>query len=73
MVIILKITFSILKFSRGKPLDFLPLDPLPVPRIFCSKMLLCPIYGELAQLVERCDRTAEVRDSSSLFSIFQRY
>jgi hypothetical protein len=25
--------------------------------------------GELAQLVERCDRTAEVRDSSSLFSI----
>lgn len=26
-------------------------------------------YGELAQLVERCDRTAEVRDSSSLFSI----
>jgi hypothetical protein len=26
--------------------------------------------GELAQLVERCDRTAEVRDSSSLFSIW---
>jgi hypothetical protein len=26
-------------------------------------------FGELAQLVERCDRTAEVRDSSSLFSI----
>ena len=27
------------------------------------------LSGELAQLVERCDRTAEVRDSSSLFSI----
>ena|GEM_PF-2563009 len=26
-------------------------------------------HGELAQLVECCDRTAEVRDSSSLFSI----
>lgn len=28
------------------------------------------IRGGLAQLVERCDRTAEVRDSSSLSSIF---
>jgi hypothetical protein len=27
------------------------------------------IEGELAQLVERCDRTAEVRGSSPLFSI----
>jgi hypothetical protein len=27
------------------------------------------VYGELAQLVERCDRTAEVRGSSPLFSI----
>ena len=26
-------------------------------------------HGELAQLVERCDRTAEVRGSSPLFSI----
>ena len=26
-------------------------------------------FGELAQLVERCDRTAEVRGSSPLFSI----
>lgn len=26
-------------------------------------------YGELAQLVERCDRTAEVRGSNPLFSI----
>jgi hypothetical protein len=29
-----------------------------------------PEFGELAQLVERCDRTAEVRGSSPLFSIF---
>ena len=28
-----------------------------------------PPTGELAQLVERCDRTAEVRGSSPLFSI----
>lgn len=28
-----------------------------------------PEFGELAQLVERCDRTAEVRGSSPLFSI----
>jgi hypothetical protein len=28
--------------------------------------------GELAQLVERCDRTAEVRGSSPLFSILDR-
>ena len=27
-----------------------------------------PESGELAQLVERCDRTAEVRGSSPLFS-----
>ena len=27
-------------------------------------------FGELAQLVERCDRTAEVRGSSPLFSIY---
>ncbi len=27
-------------------------------------------YGELAQLVECCDRTAEVRGSSLLFSIY---
>ena len=26
-------------------------------------------YGELAQLVERCDRTAEVRGSNPLFSM----
>ena len=26
--------------------------------------------GELAQLVERCDRTAEVRGSNPLFSMF---
>ena len=26
-------------------------------------------HGELAQLVERCDRTAEVRSSNLLFSI----
>ena len=29
-----------------------------------------PEFGELAQLVERCDRTAEVRGSSPLFSTF---
>jgi len=29
-----------------------------------------PEFGELAQLVERCDRTAEVRGSSPLFSIY---
>ena len=28
--------------------------------------------GELAQLVERCDRTAEVRGSSPLFSTLDR-
>ncbi len=32
-------------------------------------MAISSQLGELAQLVERCDRTAEVRDSSSLFSI----
>ena len=31
-----------------------------------------PSSGELAQLVERCDRTAEVRGSSPLFSIDKR-
>ena len=31
-----------------------------------------PPTGELAQLVERCDRTAEVRGSSPLFSIDKR-
>jgi hypothetical protein len=29
--------------------------------------------GELAQLVERCNRTAEVRDSNSLFSIVETF
>jgi hypothetical protein len=33
---------------------------------------LRPPTGELAQLVERCDRTAEVRGSSPLFSIDKR-
>ena len=36
-------------------------------RLKTGAKLLCP--GELAQLVERCDRTAEVRGSNPLFSI----
>ncbi len=32
-----------------------------------------PSTGDLAQLVERCDRTAEVRGSSPLFSIVKRF
>ena len=35
----------------------------------CTSYGKIRLIGELAQLVERCDRTAEVRDSSSLFSI----
>ena len=39
----------------------------PVPDMFDSFESSPP--GELAQLVERCDRTAEVRGSNPLFSI----
>ncbi len=33
-------------------------------------MMVLRMTGELAQLVERCDRTAEVSGSNPLFSIF---
>lgn len=34
-------------------------------------VIMCLEPGELAQLVERCDRTAEVRGSNPLLSITQ--
>jgi hypothetical protein len=36
----------------------------------CGLKLVRRFCGELAQLVERCDRTAEARGSNPLFSIF---
>ena len=42
---------------------------MPIAQVWPSNPRLACTGGELAQLVERCDRTAEVRGSNPLFSI----
>ena len=41
---------------------------MPTAQVWPSSPPLACTGGELAQLVERCDRTAEVRGSNPLFS-----
>ena len=41
---------------------------MPTAQVWPSNPRLACTGGELAQLVERCDRTAEVRGSNPLFS-----
>ena len=48
------------------------MDRLESTKVAAEKgdgVVIMAIEGELAQLVERCDRTAEVRGSSPLFSM----